>query len=364
MRVLIEDGENRGVRPDAQGIDLLHLAGSESVDFDRVARCASAGRIVAGAKGECARAKGVGGNGADLRNAAGVLALFVVEEIKDAVGDDLSPDTCAELIADQRLARNVGVIVEPGVGGEESVAVVFVERPMELIGAALGDESDLTAGRAAQVRALAGDRDAEFLDRVERNRQDRVKPGVGIDAVGVGTLISAETGGGGLRDKAGVLVVVDVGAIERDVVLIAAGAQDFTAGGDTRLQAEQLHDITRLQRELADLGLAEGIADAGVCGIDLRGFGGYVHDFPGGGQRHLQIESRRSIDEQLDMAVRDSGKTGLFDDQVIVSGSDLEEAVFAVDVGGGFARGTVLGALHGYRGSGNHCAGRIGNSST
>src|SRR5215469_9607501 len=90
VRILIEDGENRGVGPDAQGIDLLHLAGSKSEDLGWVVRSASACRIVAGAESEPARAKGVGGNGAELRDTAGVLALFVVEEIEDAVGDDLS----------------------------------------------------------------------------------------------------------------------------------------------------------------------------------------------------------------------------------------------------------------------------------
>src|SRR5262249_59905718 len=109
--------------------------------------------------------------------------------------------------------------------------------------------------------------------------KDSVESRVGVDTIGVGALVSAETGGGGLGDQAGVLVVVDVGAVQGDVVLIAPGTQNFTAGGYSGLQAQQFDDVARLQWELADLCFAERIAHARIGRVDLRGLGGDVHNF-------------------------------------------------------------------------------------
>jgi hypothetical protein len=117
---------------------------------------------------------------------------------------------------------------------------------VKLIRSALGKERDLTAGGAAEVGSFAGDGDAKFLDRVERDGENGVESGVVIDAVGVGTLISAKAGSGGLGHEAGILVVVDVGAVEDDVVLIATGSENFTARGDAGLKAEKLYDVARL----------------------------------------------------------------------------------------------------------------------
>src|SRR5258708_95218 len=56
-------------------------------------------------EGEIAGAQPIGRNGARLRDAAGIAALFVVEEIEKAVALDGAADGAAELIAHQRLAR-------------------------------------------------------------------------------------------------------------------------------------------------------------------------------------------------------------------------------------------------------------------
>ena len=55
----------------------------------------------------------------------------------------------------------------------EGVAVIFVERAVETVGAALGDESDLSAGRTAAIGVVVGGGDAEFLDRVRERREGR-----------------------------------------------------------------------------------------------------------------------------------------------------------------------------------------------
>ena len=111
-------------------------------------------------------AERIRGDGTDYRDGAGVLTLLVVEEVEDAIGDYFSTDGGSELIAHEWGAWNSGVVsVEPGVRGEEGVAVVFVERAVKLIRPALGKERDLTAGGAAEVGAFAGYGDAKFLGR-------------------------------------------------------------------------------------------------------------------------------------------------------------------------------------------------------
>ncbi len=84
---------------------------------------------------------------------------------------------------------------------------------MELIGAALGDDSDLTAGVPALIGAEAGDSRAEFLDGIERNRDNRV-------------------------EAVGSRVVVNINAIELDVVLIGPCASDLTGGCNAGLDTE------------------------------------------------------------------------------------------------------------------------------
>src|SRR5215467_10804705 len=99
-----------------------------------------------------------------------------------------------------------------------------------------------------------------------------------VHPVGVRPLISAVSRSCSLRNQPRVLVVVDVGTIERDVVLIAPGAEDFAVGGHAGLQAQQFDDVACLKRKLANLCFPERISHAGTGRIDLRGFGSDVDD--------------------------------------------------------------------------------------
>ena len=65
----------------------------------------------------------------------------------------------------------------------------------------------------------------------------------------------------GRARQAGVLVVVHIHAIQGDVVLIAPRAQHFAVRGDARLEAQQLNDVSGLERKLANLILVECVAD-------------------------------------------------------------------------------------------------------
>ena len=57
------------------------------------------------------------------------------------------------------------------------------------------------------------------------------------------------------------LVIVDVNAVERDVVLVCLGTQHLTGGRDAGLQAEKVDDVAGLQRQSLDLIFRERIAD-------------------------------------------------------------------------------------------------------
>ena len=117
------------------------------------------------------------------------------------------------------------------------------------------------------IDALAAHRHAEFLHRIERNRQHRVEAGVDVRAISVHALIGV-AGGGVLRHQAGVLVVVHIHAIQGDVVLIAARAQHFAVGRHARLQAEQLDHVPGLERKFADLLFRKCVAHRSVHGVD------------------------------------------------------------------------------------------------
>src|SRR5271165_1681993 len=117
-----------GVRTHMQRVDVLHVG--------RLQGLSGPSRI----EQELASAQSVRRNGANLRNAARILPLLIVKEVENTIRDDLPADRRAELISDQRLPRHPGVVVEPCIGGEPGIAVVFVERTMDLVRAALGDE--------------------------------------------------------------------------------------------------------------------------------------------------------------------------------------------------------------------------------
>jgi len=73
-------------------------------------------------------------------------------------------------------------------------------------------------GRASLVGTLASHRDAKLLYGIERDGKHRVETCIGSGAVGVRALIAAGGGAGGLGDETGVLIIVDVRAIQCDVV--------------------------------------------------------------------------------------------------------------------------------------------------
>ena len=131
----------------------------------------------------------------------GVPAAFIVDEEKRLVALDGSADRRAEEVDQQCRAGDAIAVIEEVVGGGFGAAAVLVERTMGAVGARAGDQGDVGARTAAGVSAAVGGGGAEFLHRVRGDAQDR-------------------------GEGRAVVLLVDVGAIERDVRLVGASAVD------------------------------------------------------------------------------------------------------------------------------------------
>ena len=129
-----------------------------------------------------------------------------------------------------------------------------------LVGSAAGDERDLRSARPSHLGVVVRRADAEFLQRFLGHADRR-----------------------GVRRRQ--LRVVDVDAVERDALLVGARAGHRSVaridrrrvGGRNedraRLQAEQVHDVLRLDRQAANLLARHHVADARVGGIQMRDLG-------------------------------------------------------------------------------------------
>ncbi len=199
---------------------------------------------------------------------------------------------------------------------------------MQHIRAALGHQHHLAAGGTALIRTLPTHGDAKLLHGIERDREHGVESGIDVGSVAVDALISASRGRV-LRHETGILVIVHIHAVEGDVVLIAARSQYFAIGCDARLQAQEFDNVPRLQRQGAYLPLGKRISDRGIDGVDGGGFRGNADTLGVLAQRHLQIERRRRVDQQIDAGARNRSKAGLLRGDSVSPGSQLQELVFA-----------------------------------
>src|SRR5215467_2266964 len=123
-----------------------------------------------------------GRNVRELAIGAAVQAPLVIEEEEHPVLLDWSSEGSAELVTDQRLARHARPIVEPVVGGKQSIAIEFVGRAVELIGAALGHKRHLPTGTASLLSPLAAYCHPELLDRIERHGESSIEATLAINS--------------------------------------------------------------------------------------------------------------------------------------------------------------------------------------
>ena len=149
-------------------------------------------------------------------------------------------------------------------------------------------------------------------------------------AGGVGTLLGSDIG---LTADTRVLVVVYVHAVEDDVVLIAPRSHHFTIRRHTRLQAQQLNDVARVERQLPYRMLGEGIADRGVRGADGGSFRRDVDRLTRGPNFQLHVEGRRGVDLQHHVFLRCFREARLGDRQRVFARHHLENLILSAIVG-------------------------------
>ena len=263
-------------------------------------------------------------------------------------------DGGSEDVADE-FRRLVGLAVlqlrlldEVIVGAGDGVAVVFVERAVEIVGAALGDESDLSAGGTAAIGVVVGGGDAKFLHGVEGDGEH------GSEGVAAG-------------------LVIDVDAIESDVALVAARAVDRAAAaievlvdvgavagvGDAGLKREEIRDVAGFDGQLLDLVLVEGGAQRGVGGIEGHGLGGNFDGLGGGADVQSNVGGTRGIDQQLDVLLLVLAEARCFDGQQVGAGRKRKKFVRAGAGGFGLALQCLSRVGENYVGADNRGAGFV-----
>jgi hypothetical protein len=169
---------------------------------------------------------------------------------------------------------------------------------VEIIGAALGDESDLGGGGNAFGGGIVGSGDANLLDRIQSDRENRTE---------------------GMR-----ALVVDGDTVESDVALVAAGPVDGAAAGidagvdvgtiagidDPGLKAEKIGTL-RLSRGSC-LIFTEGVAERTVGGIDGFGLRRHFNLINKRGDLECDIQSIGNVDEEFDGGALEPLETVLF----------------------------------------------------
>src|ERR1700722_121023 len=158
-----------------------------------------------------------------------------VEEEEEFVTQDRSADIAAELILDQVIAGNyrIRIVAEPAVGHQGRIAMVFVDVAVKLIGAGLGDKLKLAAAGGAAGCLKSANGAVELFDGIDGRVAHDGKSGA--DA---GPTIALCRAAGG--------EVIDVQAIDRDVVLVNAGAGYGSGVSDAGLQREERHRVVPL----------------------------------------------------------------------------------------------------------------------
>jgi len=193
-------------------------------------------------------------------------SLFVIEEVEARSRTILRGGT-AKLVPNQSAAVDSGLVVEPRVSGRSGIAVVFIQRAMELILSALvtsvtcpTDDLPWLGPSPATVTRIPGLNPAEWRTALNPElilRHWVFDPG-----------IRPCPGGRRLRHQAGILVIVYIRAVQSKLSG-RARPQHFSVGSHACLHAQQFHHISRFAAGFASPHLAERIAHTGVCRVHL-----------------------------------------------------------------------------------------------
>ena len=258
----------------------------------------------------------------------GALAMlaqrFDVAEEEHAVLLDGAADRAAinVLVQFRRFAREalteLRQLQEVLVARRGRAASEFVSSAREPVSAALGDQRDLRAARTPHLRTVVARPELEFLQRVGGHAQHR-------------------------RERALCLRVVDVDAVERYRLLVRARAVGGTIARviDTpvryeygaRLQAEELDDVERFDREIADLLFTDWIAEARVHCVENRRLRDHADRFGKLSDLELHVLTRRRVDAQLDLLEPRHLESGQFNLEVVDARRERRHLIQARFVG-------------------------------
>ena len=203
-----------------------------------------------------------------VRQALGLVQLFVVGEQERRVLSDRSASRAAELIALE--VRPLGVEEIPRV--ERAVPQEFKRAPVEGIGARFVDRRHHASGGPAIFGGVLVGQDAEFADRLDAEIDVQSAAGARVGEVVHNEAVDEKHIAGGPISGDGQRKAV---AACRAGIREARGRLLSDAALDTRLERCELQPIASVQRQLANLSFPHQPTEARIDRVDLRHLRGH-----------------------------------------------------------------------------------------
>src|SRR5437773_4138994 len=178
-------------------------------------------------------------------------SLEIGEEVsfaaQNTLGNDRATAGSTSAVVMVTGQRRAAIVVIPGVGIEMVVQIIFVCCAVPGVGTALGDDLDLCASRAVEVRGLVGGIYLELFDAVEGRRhyaRGSAADGVRHDAAG-------RVAGKARRIDlhAAVHVIGVLPAVEQKGALVHNSASHATVRGDAGLQGYESAGVSANRRQ-------------------------------------------------------------------------------------------------------------------
>ncbi len=198
---------------------------------------------------------------------------------------------------------NFCLLVKPVVGLAKIGAVVLVECAMKPVGTALGHDTDLSAGGSALIGVGVGGRNAELLNRVQRNPQCPLKRKT-LQLVVVVQAIHSHIGlvAAGTRNRSATAVFCP---IRLAVILIGVASKI----GDARLQTENRDRIPALGRKIDKLRAIEHVALCSVGRVHQRRLTSHFDDLSCALHLHRDVQGRRLAHLQGNLILLQCGES-------------------------------------------------------
>ena len=134
--------------------------------------------------------------------------------------------------------------------------MILIDVPVKLVGAGIGDKAELATAGGAGVRLKPGDVAVELFDGIDWSVAHNGKS-------------AGDTGARVALHRVAGREVIDVQAIDGDVILVDAGAGYGAGIGDARLQSKERDRVAPLlHRQVVKRLHVEGVADGGGGGVD------------------------------------------------------------------------------------------------